>query len=99
MDLLAAIERPAAVVAGKAGPATTVATDVRLAIWAPRGSEVQTLADLGGGRASQLGRMPWGTDVRPGDILTQGAATWHVRGVDASALTQVLLALSQQVGG
>jgi len=98
MTLTADILRPAPVVAGKAGPTATAASAVPLAIWAPHGDRVAVLQDLGGGRANRFGAMPWSTDVRPGDLLAVGAARWHVHGVDASGLDQVLLALSQQVG-
>lgn len=95
MPLTATIVRPATVTAGKAGPATTAASSVQLGIWSPRGDRVQVLQDLGGGRASRFGGMPYGTDVRAGDILVVGTDRYQVHGVDDTGIDQVLLALSK----
>lgn len=40
----------------------------------------ETLADLGGGRASKLGSAPTGTDIRDGDELRATGHTWIVQG-------------------
>lgn len=89
------ITRPATVSAGKAGANTSVATSQPLAVWGPgAGSQVQLLQELGGGRASRFGGMTVGTDVQPGDTLTESGVIWKVHGVDDTGVDQMLLALS-----
>ncbi len=98
MPYTANILRPAAKVAGKAGAATTAASSIKLGIWAPRNTEkdVRALQDLGSGRANRFGGMPYGTDVRAGDILVVGSDRYQVHGVDDTGIDQVLLGLSKQ---
>jgi hypothetical protein len=52
------------------------------------------IAGLGGGRASHIGFMPWGTDVIDGDVITSLGRTYAVEGVGLLD-TSVGLALSE----
>ena len=52
------------------------------------------IAGLGGGRASHIGFVPWGTDVLDGDVITADGRTFAVEGVGLLD-TSVGLALSE----
>ncbi len=55
------------------------------------------IAGLGGGRASHVGFMPYGTDVADGDVITSSGHTYTVEGVGLLD-TSIGLALSEVRG-
>jgi hypothetical protein len=54
----------------------------------------ETLADLGGGRASKLGSAAAGTDIIDGDELRASGHTWIVQGAEQTPQI-VVMALSE----
>lgn len=65
----------------RAGALVTQAVMIGVFVPGDRPSR-ETLADLGGGRASKLGSAASGTDIRDGDELRASGHTWIVQGAE-----------------
>lgn len=71
------------------------ATDVACALVLAGSAAAQPAAQaLGGARGAWVGYLPWGTDLRDGDVLTIGGVEYAVLGA-ATLDTCVACALSE----
>lgn len=88
----------ATIVRDEATIASSVPFSVQPAIISASGMRMQpAIPGLGGGRATHIGFMPWGTDVLEGDTVQSGGRTYAVEGV-GDLLTSIGLALSEVRG-
>lgn len=82
-------------VGSKTGTPTNTGRTSIASIFTPSTTpQIALLADLGAGRGSRLGFVPFGTDVRAGDELRIGAVVYQVLAT-SHPLDMVICALSE----
>jgi hypothetical protein len=95
MNTTVQIWRSPGPVGNRTGPPANTGRTSRAYLFTPSTQpQIALLADLGAGRGSRLGHLPYGTDVNAGDELHVGAVIYQVLG-RSRPYTKVICALAE----